>query len=110
MALSTFKREGRGRALYEEIKARVIDGTYAAGTPLPSTRACAAERGLSRTTVSAVYEQLAAEGYIETRQGSPSRVADGAAAPGRAGAGAAAAGRAPGGGESPPAWGGGGGG
>lgn len=68
----------RGRALYEEIKARVLDGTYGAGTALPSTRACAAERGLSRTTVSTVYEQLAAEGFIETRAGASSRVAAGA--------------------------------
>lgn len=41
----------RGRALYEELKARIADGTHAAGTALPSTRALAAERGLSRTTV-----------------------------------------------------------
>ncbi|HKX41214.1 MAG TPA: PLP-dependent aminotransferase family protein [Burkholderiaceae bacterium] len=71
-------RRGRGRALYEEIKARVLDGTYGAGTALPSTRACAAERGLSRTTVSTVYEQLAAEGFIATRPGASSRVAAGA--------------------------------
>jgi GntR family transcriptional regulator/MocR family aminotransferase len=71
-------RRGQGRALYEEIKARVLDGTYGAGTPLPSTRACAAERGLSRTTVSTVYEQLAAEGFIETQAGASSRVAAGA--------------------------------
>lgn len=69
---------GRGQALYEEIKARVLDGTYAAGTALPSTRALAAERGLSRTTVSTVYDQLAAEGFIETRPGAASRVAAGA--------------------------------
>lgn len=69
---------GRGRALYEEIKARVLDGTYPAGAALPSTRACAAERGLSRATVSTVYEQLAAEGFIETRAGASSRVAAGA--------------------------------
>ena len=69
---------GRGRALHEEIKARVLDGTYGAGAPLPSTRVCAAERGLSRTTVSAIYEQLAAEGFIETRPGGGSRVAAGA--------------------------------
>jgi GntR family transcriptional regulator/MocR family aminotransferase len=71
-------RRGQGRALYEEIKARVLDGTYGAGTALPSTRACAAERGLSRTTVSTVYEQLAAEGFIESRPGASSRVAAGA--------------------------------
>ncbi len=72
---------GRGRALYEEIRARMADGTYGPGTALPSTRACAAERGLSRTTVSAVYEQLAAEGFIDTRPGAPSRVAAAAAVP-----------------------------
>lgn len=74
----------RGRALYEEIKARILDGIYAAGTELPSTRACGAERSLSRTTVSAVYEQLASEGFIETHPGALSRVAAGAMAPKRA--------------------------
>jgi GntR family transcriptional regulator / MocR family aminotransferase len=76
--MSDLSHRGRGRALYEEIKARVLDGTYSAGAPLPSTRACAAERGLSRTTVSTVYEQLAAEGFIETKPGASSRVAAGA--------------------------------
>lgn len=76
--MDDLSRRGRGRALYEEIKARVLDGIYGAGTALPSTRACAAERGLSRTTVSTVYEQLAAEGFIETRPGASSRVAAGA--------------------------------
>jgi GntR family transcriptional regulator / MocR family aminotransferase len=68
---------GRGQALYEEMKARILDGTYAAGTALPSTRSGATERGLSRTTVSTVYEQLAAEGFLETRPGAASRVAAG---------------------------------
>lgn len=89
-------RRGRGRVLYEEIKARILDGTFAAGMALASTRACAEERGLSRTTVSAVYDQLAAEGFIETRRGASARVAAGAM-PGRgqpAGAGRAASGRA----------------
>jgi len=71
----------RSRELYQEFKDRIGDGTYAPGDALPSTRACAAERGLSRTTVSAVYEQLAAEGFIESRPGSASRVAHGVAMP-----------------------------
>lgn len=75
--MSDDARRGRGRALYEEIRARVLDGTYAAGTALPSTRTLAAERGLSRTTVSAVYDQLAADGFIETRAGAASRVSQG---------------------------------
>ena len=73
--------QGLGRRLYEEMRARIADGTYGAGTALPSTRALAAERGLSRATVALVYEQLAADGFIHTRPGAASRVAMGAAAP-----------------------------
>lgn len=54
------RQPGLSRALYDEFRARIADGTYAAGAALPSTRALAAERGLSRATVSLVYEQLAA--------------------------------------------------
>lgn len=67
-------RATRSRDLYAEIRARIADGTYAAGTTLPSTRALAAERGLARTTVTLVYEQLAADGFIESRAGAASRV------------------------------------
>ena len=74
---SSVQTPGRGRALYEEFKARILDGTFAPGSALPSSRACAAERGLSRTTVSAVFEQLAAEGYIHNRAGAAARVAKG---------------------------------
>lgn len=74
------RRRGRSRALYEEIRARIADGTYAPGAPLPSSRALAAERGLSRGTVTLVYEQLAADGFIDTRPGATSRVAVGAVA------------------------------
>lgn len=77
-------RRGLSRALYNEIRARIADGTFAPGAALPSTRAMAAERGLSRTTVSAVYDQLAADGFIDTRAGAASRVAAGAAPVNRA--------------------------
>jgi GntR family transcriptional regulator / MocR family aminotransferase len=60
-----------------ELRNRITDGTYAVSTALPSTRAMAAERGLSRATVTLVYEQLAADGFIETRAGAASRVAVG---------------------------------
>lgn len=70
-------RNGLSRALYEELRNRITDGTYAVSTALPSTRALAAERGLSRATVTLVYEQLAADGFIETRTGAASRVAAG---------------------------------
>lgn len=67
------------QALFDEFHARIVDGTYAVGTALPSTRALAAERGISRATVSLVYEQLAADGLIETRTGAAARVAQGLA-------------------------------
>lgn len=67
-------RGNRSRDLYDEIRARIADGTYAAGAALPSSRALAAERGFARTTVTGVYEQLAADGFIETRPGAASRV------------------------------------
>ena len=67
------------RVLYEEMRARIADGIYPSGTVLPSTRALAEERGLSRGTVSLVYEQLAADGFIESRPGAASRVSTGGA-------------------------------
>jgi GntR family transcriptional regulator/MocR family aminotransferase len=49
----------------------------AAGARLPSSRGLAAELGISRGVITSVYGQLAAEGYLETRQGAPVRVAQG---------------------------------
>ncbi|MFK3963438.1 PLP-dependent aminotransferase family protein [Ensifer adhaerens] len=74
----TMKEEatvGTARRIYEALKAQVLDGTYGAEALLPSTRALAAELGVSRTTVTAAYEQLLSEGYLESRQGARSRVA-----------------------------------
>ncbi|MDJ0387084.1 PLP-dependent aminotransferase family protein [Roseomonas sp. E05] len=61
----------------EAIKAQIAAGTYRPGARLPSTRALAMELGVSRTTVTAAYEQLLAEGYLETRPGAHTRVARG---------------------------------
>ncbi|MGX7704237.1 MocR-like pyridoxine biosynthesis transcription factor PdxR [Methylobacterium sp. Gmos1] len=74
------------------LKAQIAAGVYPPGAPLPSTRALAAELGVSRTTVTAAYDQLIAEGYLETRPGAPTRVAAGLlprAAPAAAGPGLA---------------------
>lgn len=57
------------RQIYEALKAQIEDGVYRPRDQLPSTRALAAEFGASRTTITAAYEQLLAEGFIETRQG-----------------------------------------
>jgi GntR family transcriptional regulator / MocR family aminotransferase len=64
-----------GAQLCRNLRVQIADGVYAPGAALPSSRALAAELGVSRTTVTAAYEQLIAEGYLEARQGSKTRVA-----------------------------------
>lgn len=64
-----------GRSLHELLRRQMSDGTLPAGGRMPSTRALAIEYGVSRTTVTAVYEQLAAEGFIVTSAGRAARVA-----------------------------------
>ncbi|WP_159349548.1 MocR-like pyridoxine biosynthesis transcription factor PdxR [Roseomonas harenae] len=61
----------------DTIKAQIASGLLRPGDKLPSTRSLAAEWGVSRTTVTAAYEQLIAEGYVETRQGARAEVARG---------------------------------
>ncbi len=67
--------------LYEQLEGALREairiGRLGAGAPLPSSRGLAAELGVSRGVVTAAYDQLAAEGYLETRQGAPVRVARG---------------------------------
>lgn len=72
---------GAQRRVVAAIKREIAGGVHAPGSRLPSTRAFAAEWGLSRTTVTAAFEQLAAEGYLETRPGARARVAAGLAQP-----------------------------
>jgi len=59
------------RSIRENIQA----GRLAAGERLPSSRVLAKELGISRGVVTEAYGQLAAEGYLLTRQGAPVRVA-----------------------------------
>ncbi|MEE3650471.1 MULTISPECIES: MocR-like pyridoxine biosynthesis transcription factor PdxR [unclassified Brenneria] len=58
------------KRLYDSIRLSILDGAITAGSRLPSSRDLAQELSLSRNTVLAAYEQLLAEGYIETRTGS----------------------------------------
>lgn len=58
------------RQLAAALREAVIEGRFGAGARLPSTRELAAELGIARSTVVAVFEQLAAEGYLAARQGS----------------------------------------
>lgn len=62
---------GRGLSLqlYQALRARVLDGRLSSGTRLPASRDLAKVLALSRNSVVRAYDQLYAEGYIETRVG-----------------------------------------
>jgi GntR family transcriptional regulator / MocR family aminotransferase len=59
------------RALRDHIRT----GRLPLGSRLPSSRALAAELGISRGVVLEAYSQLVAEGYLTSSQGAPTRVA-----------------------------------
>lgn len=77
---ATLPGHGAGRRIYDLLRAQMADGTLPAGARAPSTRALAADLGVSRTTVTAAYEQLAAEGFLATSPGRAARVAGPSAA------------------------------
>jgi GntR family transcriptional regulator / MocR family aminotransferase len=73
---------GSGRAqLAHAIRTAIRDGRWRPDAVVPSTRALAADLGVARGTVTRVYADLAAEGYLRTSQGAPTRVATAGAAP-----------------------------
>ncbi len=78
------------RQLFQRLRQAIFDGRLAAGSALPGSRALAEGLSISRNTVTAAYEHLAAEGYVVSdRQGT--RVAALAqGAPGSSGAQCAA--------------------
>ncbi len=63
------------RWLFDGLGAAIQTGRLPAGLKLPSTRALAAQMGLARGTVAAVYEELAAQGYLRCGVGRGSFVA-----------------------------------
>lgn len=52
--------------LYSHMRIAILTGKLKGGLKLPSTRALMNELGVSRTTVLNAYDQLIAEGYLET--------------------------------------------
>lgn len=70
---------GSPATLHEQLelglRESVRSGRLAPGSRLPSSRALAAELGVSRGVVLEAYAQLTAEGYLTSSQGAPTRVA-----------------------------------
>ena len=86
-----------GTPMYDQLsewfRRAIIDGHLRAGQRVPSTRNLARELHISRVPVLSAYEQLFAEGYLETFVGAGTCVAK--SIPGQAMKSAAAEGRTP---------------
>ncbi|POZ61059.1 PLP-dependent aminotransferase family protein [Chromobacterium alticapitis] len=62
--------ENLSRQLYRQLRELIRQARLAAGSPVPASRQLAANLAIGRNTVLAAYEQLIAEGYLESRHGS----------------------------------------
>ncbi|MBA2736789.1 MAG: PLP-dependent aminotransferase family protein [Pyrinomonadaceae bacterium] len=63
------------RQIYEKMRQAILSGELAAKSRIPSSRALAAQLGVSRMTVVNAYDQLFAEGYLEGKIGAGTFVA-----------------------------------
>lgn len=61
--------------LHRQLRSAIVEGRLRPGLRLPSTRAVAEAYGVSRNTAVAAYDLLLSEGYIVTRRGSGTKVA-----------------------------------
>ena len=64
------------RRLTNALRRAILEQRLPAGARLPSTRSLALDLEISRSTVVVAFEQLAAEGYLVSRSGSGTMVAD----------------------------------
>src|SRR5215468_115352 len=62
------------RQLYDGYREAIVDGRLRPGQRLPSTRILARELQISRMPVVLAFEQLVAEGYLQSRVGAGSFV------------------------------------
>ena len=69
------------RGLADALRRAIRAGRLPPGTAVPSTRALAKDLGVARGTVTRVYADLTAEGYLHTSQGAPTKVAETGAPP-----------------------------
>ncbi|MEI5680761.1 PLP-dependent aminotransferase family protein [Mesorhizobium sp. CCNWLW179-1] len=64
------------RQIYLALRDLILRGVLTPGVKIPATRELSRNLSVSRNTVVRVYEQLNSEGYVETRQGSKTYVAN----------------------------------
>jgi GntR family transcriptional regulator/MocR family aminotransferase len=77
VAVARDRPEPLGVQLSGQVRDLVLAGTLRRGDRLPSSRALAADLGVSRAVAAQAYEQLVAEGWLETRHGAGTFVASG---------------------------------
>ncbi len=65
------------RQIFEQFQHQILNGILPSGFKMPASRALAEELGISRNVVLEAYDQLFAEGYIETRTGIGTFVVEG---------------------------------
>jgi GntR family transcriptional regulator/MocR family aminotransferase len=65
------------RQIYQKLKERIMSGRLESNDALPSTRELSRFLGVSRNTIGEAYDMLIAEGFVRSRQGAPTRVAEG---------------------------------
>jgi GntR family transcriptional regulator/MocR family aminotransferase len=60
--------------LYSQLRVAIVEGRLRPGSRLPASRDFARLYGLSRGTVTSVFERLQSEGYVSCRVGAGTRV------------------------------------
>ena len=65
----------RTRSLHQQLRLAIIEGRLKAGVRLPGSRALASQVAMTRNAVVAVYDLLLSEGYVTTRRGGGTYVA-----------------------------------
>ncbi len=63
------------RQVYNTLRGAILSGALPHGTKLPATRALASAHGISRNTVLAAFEDLIAEGFLESKIGAGTFIA-----------------------------------
>lgn len=76
ISLDPAREQPLQRQLYERLRIGILRGQLEPRLRLPASRQLADSLGVSRTTVVNAYEQLKAEGYLQTRVGAGTFVSD----------------------------------
>jgi len=76
MAFQPVPRRPVSEAVFEELRAAILNGRYAAGEPLPAERLLAEAFAVNRHAVREALKRLQQSGLVEVRHGGSTRVLD----------------------------------